>query len=116
MSEYRRDVGKFLNGERSSYPAMPVGQHSADVASKFARIADRAIRKRSPDALAAFDAIVSETTLEDCWSREARRIYVNWLTYVSDRRNYPASQSQLGMAAPESSQVVASTITMTNAG
>jgi homoserine O-succinyltransferase len=116
MSEYRRDVGKFLDGKSRSYPAMPVGQFSMNVASKFARIADRATRERPLDTLATFDALASETTLEDCWSQVARRIYVNWIAYVSDRRLYPASQIKFGMASPESSHVASNTVPMTNSG
>jgi homoserine O-succinyltransferase len=116
MNEYRRDVIRFLNGERDTYPAIPVGQCDAAVASELTRIADRAKRMRSRDTLEAFDAIAAETSPEECWAREARRIYNNWLSYVSDRRVGSSSQVQFARAATEPSTFASRNVPLTQAG
>ena len=33
LREYRRDVGRFLGGEREDYPAMPLGYFNDDAAA-----------------------------------------------------------------------------------
>jgi homoserine O-succinyltransferase len=115
-SEYRRDVGRFLSGVRGTYPAMPVNQYGATVASRFARIANHATRTHALDTLATFDAAAAEISFEDCWSREARRIYFNWLSYVSDRRLCTTSQLQFSTAVTEPSHLGAHYIPVTQPG
>ena len=46
LSEFRRDVGRFLKGERDRYPAMP--QHYFDAATEIALAAFRQRAERQP--------------------------------------------------------------------
>ena len=82
MREYRRDVARFLTGERDGYPEMPQGYFSDDVATGFAAFRRRALRNRSADLIQAFPAAGIEDKLDHPWRVPAVRIYANWLRYL----------------------------------
>jgi homoserine O-succinyltransferase len=76
LREYRRDVGRFLRGERAAYPDMPRGYFDPATEDALARFAVRALRARSPALLAEFPAEVSPANR---WAGAAVPIYRNWL-------------------------------------
>jgi homoserine O-succinyltransferase len=57
LREYRRDVGRFLSGQRALYPDLPCGY--------FERPIETAVHP---------------------WQTTAQRIYGNWLTYLADAK------------------------------
>src|SRR2546422_8537495 len=44
--EYRRDIGRFLKGERETYPAMPQGYFDAKATDCLAAFRERALLQR----------------------------------------------------------------------
>jgi homoserine O-succinyltransferase len=80
--EYRRDVGRFLKGERATYPAMPqaaIDRHAAELLAAFA---ERAMAERREGLLAAFPNPLPPNPTKG-WALPARRVYRNWLSIVS---------------------------------
>ena len=85
LSEFRRDVGRFLKGERDRYPAMP--QHYFDAATEAALAAFRqqAERQRSEELLAEFP-VPANPALSANWQPFAVTIYRNWLSILSAQK------------------------------
>jgi homoserine O-succinyltransferase/O-acetyltransferase len=81
--EYRRDVRRFLAGERASYPAMPSGYFDADTASSLLAFQEQAMRQRSMDVLPQFPE--NPGSLVWAWRGLAVSLYANWLSYILRR-------------------------------
>jgi homoserine O-succinyltransferase len=83
LNEFRRDVGRFLKGERDQYPAMP--QHYFDAATETALAAFRrqADTQRREQLLADFP---TPADLNANWQPFALTIYRNWLSAISAQK------------------------------
>jgi homoserine O-succinyltransferase/O-acetyltransferase len=101
LNEYRRDVGRFLKGERDQYPAMP--QHYFDVRTQAALAAFRqqAEQQRSEELLADFPVL---SDLSANWQPSAVTIYRNWLSAISaqKQRIQPPTQYMASLRLDES--------------
>jgi homoserine O-succinyltransferase len=86
LREYRRDIRRFLSGERDSYPEMPRGYFDEDAAPALAAFRRQALGNRSIDLLLTFPAI-AEGKLTHPWLGPAVRIYANWLSYLVEQRS-----------------------------
>jgi homoserine O-succinyltransferase/O-acetyltransferase len=86
LREYRRDIGRFLAGERDSYPAMPEGYLDQNSAAAFIDFRQRALRYREVGLLSSFPATEAQGKLLHVWREPAIRIYANWLTYLAEHR------------------------------
>jgi homoserine O-succinyltransferase len=82
--EYRRDVGRFLAGERDDYPEMPTGYFNSEAASGLVTFQERAVRRRSAETLLQFPG--SPARLAWKWRSPALSLYSNWLSYVELQR------------------------------
>lgn len=79
--EYRRDVRRFLAGERSSYPAMPRGYFDAQTAAALVAFQEQAMKQRSTEAFLQFPE--NSGNLAWAWRDLAVRLYANWLLYIT---------------------------------
>ena len=91
--EYRRDVARFLDGKRDSYPDIPKGYFSENIRARLAELGERAKRDRVPGLLDDVSALLSQVSPDCKWSATAVRIYANWLRYLDDRRSLKAWRS-----------------------
>ena len=82
LLEYRRDAGRYLSGERDTYPAMPHGYVDADTAAALTAFRERALRGRREELLADFPAALAEARLVNTWRPASALIYGNWLAYL----------------------------------
>ena len=94
--EYRRDIKRFLSGERDSYPEMPYGYFNEDAAAALIAFRRMALESRSVDLLFQFPALMAQRTLSHTWREPAVRIYSNWLSCVSEHK----SQRYSSMESP----------------
>lgn len=78
--EYRRDVRRFLAGEREDYPEIPRGYFNSDTAVALAKFRERAITQRDTDALLDFPETPGRSPCD--WHEPALRLYTNWLSYI----------------------------------
>jgi homoserine O-succinyltransferase len=86
LREYRRDVGRFLKGERKRYPEMPQGyfnEQSTVLANDFRK---HALEHRGHDLFTRFPLEALEANLDNTWRPSAVAIYENWLEYLSGRK------------------------------
>jgi homoserine O-succinyltransferase len=86
LGEYRRDVSRFLFGERESHPEVPRHYFNRSVEVELGKLRERALRSRDPELMREFAAIVARSTLQDPWSSTAAHIYTNWLLLLSEQR------------------------------
>jgi homoserine O-succinyltransferase len=82
LREYRRDVGRFLTGEREGYPAMPLGYFNDGAAALVAR----ALADRRGELIAEFPRSVSEDGLQSPWRNAATGIYEKWTAFLTARK------------------------------
>jgi len=85
MREYRRDIRRFLLGERDTYPAMPQNIFDQNTAKVLTALRQRALQQPSVDLLSGFDAAVGPSPAPG-WRETAERFYANWLSYLSERK------------------------------
>jgi homoserine O-succinyltransferase len=80
VREYRRDVHRFLAGEKDSYPELPRGYFDIDTARTLASFRARALQKRDAEMLSNFPVVQAEA---HSWKQIATRIYTNWISFLA---------------------------------
>jgi homoserine O-succinyltransferase len=81
LLEYRRDVKRFLRGERETYPPMPQGYFDEGTTAALEVIRERAIVDRREERLADFPTDLA-AHVTNTWRPAAASIYRNWLRYL----------------------------------
>ena len=106
LLEYRRDIGRYLRGERDVYPSMPANCLSPGEVHLLEELHQLAVRERREELLAEFPADLIGGGPKSSWSVAAASIYRNWLTYLCEartRRPYPevarSKPAQIRLAA-----------------
>ena len=92
LREHRRDVRRFLAGERDAYPPLPAGYLDAGAEERFAALRRRAESQRDayPELVEQFPFAEEAGRLRAPWAPVAARLGRNWLTLVADRTPSPA--------------------------
>jgi homoserine O-succinyltransferase/O-acetyltransferase len=90
--EYRRDVIRFLNGDRDTYPDVPDNYFSPRAQASLNGVRMRALTQGSSGCEDALNAILLSEHLDWRWSDHATQLYRNWLTVVALEKNRVASQ------------------------
>jgi homoserine O-succinyltransferase len=93
LREYRRDVGRFLDGTMTKYPEMPRGYFAADRAREFAGFRARAQRSRTPRLLEEFPSIDGSEKTPHVWRDIGVRLYANWLAVLAEHRHAAAAHA-----------------------
>jgi homoserine O-succinyltransferase/O-acetyltransferase len=90
LREYRRDVDRYLRGERDCYPSAPQGYFDEEAGAAADVFRDRAVAGRDSELIRSFPMRELETGLKSGWRHTAIAIYGNWFDYLkrrnSDRR------------------------------
>jgi len=86
MKEYRRDIRRFLNRERETYPSMPRGYFDEAATSLLANFRERALSDPREEVMAAFPEAAIVNTLQNGWQTSAICVYRNWLEYLKSRK------------------------------
>jgi homoserine O-succinyltransferase len=84
LKEYRRDIKRFLRGERETYPSMPKGYFDATAVRDLADFRDLALSDWREELMERFPE--GTGSLEKTWHSSAVSIYRNWLQYVITSR------------------------------
>jgi len=82
FKEYRRDVGRFLSGEQSSYPPLPCRYFSAEGVAALRGFQERALSQRTVELLADFPAAAAAGAYCS-WRPAALTMYRNWLSLLA---------------------------------
>lgn len=96
LREYRRDVRRFLTGQRDDYPEMPRGYFDDDAAASLVALKARALRDRDTDVLRDFPVACAEEKLACAWRPLAVQLYANWLSHIVEQKylNRPSARLQ----------------------
>jgi homoserine O-succinyltransferase len=89
--EYRRDVGRFLKGEREEYPSMPERYFPSEVQTRLLAFRERALADRREALLADFPS--AKDALSNTWRAPATHIYRNWLGTLSAEKKWRAGRT-----------------------
>jgi homoserine O-succinyltransferase/O-acetyltransferase len=100
LKEYRRDVGRYLNGQQAHYPTLPRGYLSAAATARLTEFREQALAQRTAALLESFPFTTVAAGLESTWRASAVAMYRNWLSFISARRTQ--SQRIDRVAAPRS--------------
>ncbi|WP_336488008.1 homoserine O-succinyltransferase MetA [Methylobacterium nigriterrae] len=84
--EYRRDVGRFLDGARETCPPLPEHSFGPASARRLEAFADAARAHRDPGLYAAFPSLDEAPPLPPAWQDAAAGLFRNWLALVAARR------------------------------
>jgi len=82
LREYRRDIKRFLRGERDIYPSMPTGYFDAAGVRLLTDFRGVVLTDRREDLMEGFPEGALARTLQKSWHASAMGIYRNWLRYV----------------------------------
>jgi homoserine O-succinyltransferase/O-acetyltransferase len=86
LLEYRRDIRRFLRGERETFPAYPRGYFDDETLDALAGLRRRALADRRESLIEDFPTSVFAARLTNDWRPAAVRMYRNWLQYISARK------------------------------
>lgn len=86
LKEYKRDIKRFLSGERDTYPSLPRGYFDAEATMLLEVYKESAIANRHEELIIAFPESALVARLHNGWNSSASLIYRNWLDYVRARK------------------------------
>jgi homoserine O-succinyltransferase/O-acetyltransferase len=86
LGEYRRDMGRFLQGQNEVCPTIPTGYFDTEAEAILTAFRQKAISDRCPEFFADFPADHLAKDLKNAWHPTAKRIYRNWLLYMASQR------------------------------
>ena len=92
LREYIRDITRFINGERDTYPNTPHAYFNEAFSADFEAIRARALVEPSADILARIAATPVAKSLINTWRASATDIYKNWLHYLADEKRRRAAR------------------------
>jgi homoserine O-succinyltransferase len=82
LLEYRRDIGRFLRGERDTYPPMPYGYFDEETVSALIALQARLSSDRREERLAEFPIALASDRVTNNWRSTAEGLYRNWLRCI----------------------------------
>lgn len=88
--EYRRDVSRFLNGEREVPPGLPLNYFDDVASARAEAFAERAVADRRSALMADFPNQALESGLQERWQNSWRPaalgVYEKWVELLSARK------------------------------
>lgn len=82
MREYRRDVGRFLRGERETYPEVPESYFDNDTVIRMENFRTLAERDRDPGLFNRFPEFVLREGLADRLAASAAAVFASWVQVI----------------------------------
>jgi homoserine O-succinyltransferase/O-acetyltransferase len=86
LREYRRDVGRFLRGERAAYPEPPQDYFNSAAMFLANDFRMRAVGERRGDLVGDFPMEPLAAAIENTWRNPAVGLYRNWINYLKARK------------------------------
>lgn len=84
LKEYRRDVLRYLSGERADYPEQPENYFGAETKERLTALQDGVIAGASGVESELAEILSAERPAAD-WACDTARLYRNWLDVLSQR-------------------------------
>jgi homoserine O-succinyltransferase/O-acetyltransferase len=95
LREYRRDIGRYLRGERERFPERPQHYFTPRAGARIKAFRDRAVILRDKDYLAEFPIFELRRSVRHSWRPGAVALYRNWLQLL-DRDKPRRHAARLG--------------------
>jgi homoserine O-succinyltransferase len=95
LKEYRRDVGRYLNGQQPHYPTVPRDYLSTAASASLEGFRERAHAQRTPELIGEFPFAAAAAGLDAPWRPAAVAIYRNWLDLIAAARTHSAPEVSL---------------------
>ncbi len=107
--EYRRDITRFLSGERNDFPEAPRFYFDHKTAAALEAFRLRALERRNTDILVELPVGIAEVMLTHPWREPARGIYANWVAYLAAQKSqYAGGARHHHLSADQMSRSLAS--------
>ena len=87
LREYRRDVCRYLDRERETYPSLPQNYFGEASAASAGSFREQALVDRQPELMSQFPMEQLAAGLEAPWMPCAVGIYEKWFEYVAARKS-----------------------------
>jgi homoserine O-succinyltransferase len=105
LKEYRRDIKRYLRGERETYPSMPHGYFNSSATRLLDRYRECALSDRREEIIESFpESVISG--LENGWKSSSVCVYRNWLNYVAAQKVGSSGFATLARVGRETLQPV----------
>ena len=95
LKEYRRDIKRFVRGEREIYPNMPQGYFDAAATKLLSDFRDKVTTNRREELLVEFLETAVAKGLQETWQSSAASVYKTWLQYLVSRKAEASSLSSM---------------------
>jgi homoserine O-succinyltransferase len=95
LKEYRRDIKRFLRGEKETYPNMPQGYFDAAAIKRLSDFRDKVTANSREESLAEFPQTAVASGLQETWQTSAASVYRKWLQYLVSRKSEASSLSSM---------------------
>jgi homoserine O-succinyltransferase len=86
LREYRRDIGRYLRGERPNFPDPPRHYFNAAARERIAHYRKRAALRRDRELLGDFPIFELRRAVRHSWRLAAVALYRNWLGLVVEQK------------------------------
>ena len=100
LLEYRRDVKRFLTGERESYPLMPHEYFDDEIVDALREIERRAHSDRREELILEFPTELALRRMTNSWRAAAIEFYRNWFTFLRSRKERRPAVTQPARPSP----------------
>ncbi len=87
LREYRRDVCRYLNRERETYPPLPQNYLGEAAAASAMSFREQVLQDRQPELMSLFPMERLADGLQAPWTPSAVGIYEKWFEYVAARKS-----------------------------
>lgn len=94
LLEYRRDIGRYLRGERDTYPQIPEGYFDREAAQVMADLQEKAMSDRRQELLLDFPMALLEKRIKNRWHTAGSRMYHNWLEHLSAHKRASSKRAR----------------------
>src|SRR6266478_2302685 len=101
LLEYRRDIKRFLRGERETYPPMPRGYFDDETVGALTALRARALSERREELLEEFPTALLAGKVTNTWRPAAVRVYRNWLLYICAQKARGLKRGQVKRSVNE---------------
>jgi homoserine O-succinyltransferase len=91
MLEYRRDIRRFLAGQRDLYPEIPEGYFQADAMAALVELRALLCQEPNIEDMPLVDATLRNVTPVNGWNADAVRLYSGWLSYLLSQKTRRAA-------------------------
>ena len=85
LREYRRDIRRFLRGERDTYPSAPKGYFDNAATQLMDNFRKSVVSDRREEVIDSFPESVAKG-LRSTWYASAMSVYRDWLQYMASRK------------------------------